>query len=114
MICLKLKTLRNVLFLSATLPLLAACQSACSGDARTDDYWCARSNLNKGVYAAQTAKLQSVASLRQHEQQDARALLSQRQAELAAARASSASSTEIARLEAEVASLRLQVQSLMQ
>ena len=106
--------IRSILLLGAALPLLAACQSTCSGDARFDDYWCARSNLNKGVYAAQTAQLRSTASLKQTEQQQARALLSQRQADLAAARASSASSTQIARLEAEVASLRVQVQSLMQ
>ena len=96
-----------------TVPLLTACQSTCTGDARYDDYWCARNNLNKGVYRAQTAQLRSIASSRQQELQRAKSLLARRQQELAAARKRQAPGDQIATLEREIASLRAQIQSMM-
>ncbi|SFO15328.1 hypothetical protein SAMN04488056_103364 [Cohaesibacter marisflavi] len=122
--------------LGALLPLLAACQTtSCTGDARYDDYWCARSNLNNGVYQQQTNQLQSIASHRQYQAANAqanmydekanlsarqaelnrlRAALAQRQQQLSSARANNGTAEQISRLEADVAALRAQVETLMQ
>ncbi|WP_319483855.1 hypothetical protein [uncultured Cohaesibacter sp.] len=121
-------TLVPGLALGALLPLLAACQSTCTGDARFDDYWCARSNLSNGVYQQQTNQLQSIAAQRQYQEANAeanlyaqqgeltrvRAALAAKQNELAAARSNNGPANQIARLEAEVAALRSQVETLMQ
>lgn len=100
--------------LIATAPLLAACQSTCTGDARSDNYWCARGNLKNGTYAAQTSQLQMIAYDRQAELARAKANLAQKQAELDAARSGGGDDSRIASLEAEVKALQAQIQAMMQ
>ncbi len=94
-------TLKSItaLCLLATAPMLSACQSTCTGDARYDNYWCARGNLRNGTYAAQTNQLQMIAY--------------DRQAELEAARSGGADDARIASLEAEVKALQQQIQAMM-
>lgn len=98
----------------SALPMLTACQSTCTGDARYDNYWCAKGNLKQGVYAAQTNQMRMIAYDRQAELERAKALLAQREAELAAARSGDGATERIASLEAEVVALRQQIQVMMQ
>lgn len=84
------------------------------GDARFDNYWCARGNLKNGTYAAQTNQLQMIAYDRQAELARTKATLAQKQAELEAARSGGGDSARIASLEAEVKALQGQIQAMMQ
>jgi len=102
------------LCLLAAAPLLSACQSTCTGDARYDNYWCARGNLKNGTYAAQTNQLRMIAYDRQAELARSKALLAQKRAELEAARSGGADDARIASLEAEVKALQQQIQAMMQ
>ena len=108
-----MRTAAAVCFLAAA-PMLTGCQSTCTGDARYDNYWCARGNLKQGVYAAQTNQMRMIAYDRQAELDRVKALLAQRETELAAARSGDTAVDKIASLEAEVAGLRQQIQAMMQ
>lgn len=92
--------------------LTTGCQSGCTGDPRSDNYWCARQNLHGGTYARQTNELRSIASSRQSEEAGMRQRLSALQAKLAAARASNTSGPEVQQLQAEISSLKSQIQGL--
>lgn len=91
----------------AAIPLFSGCQSSCTGDARFDGYYCARSNLSNGVYAEQTNDLRRTADSRQAQESTLRRQYNNAQARLRAARANAATPTaDVLRLEREVNSLQ--------
>ncbi|PRX10066.1 UNVERIFIED_ORG: hypothetical protein BCL66_105252 [Martelella mediterranea] len=111
------RTLRTITIAGVMLTGIAAtsgCQSSCTGDPRSDNYWCARSNLDSGNYARQTASLRLEASQKQAELAALQSRLRKTNAQLAAARSSNASSNEVQKLQSEVASLQRQVSALKQ
>lgn len=86
---------------------LTGCQSSCTGDARFDGYYCARSNISNGTYSQQTAQLRQTAASRQAKASQLRQQYNQAQARLRAARNNRATpAADILRLEQEVNSLQ--------
>ena len=106
------KTFATLGFCVALPIALAGCQSTCTGDPRFDNYWCARSNLHGGVYAQQTDQLRRTAAERQSEAATLKRQLQTRQSRLTSARARNASPSEVHQLEAEITSLRQQINYL--
>lgn len=102
----------GVLLVALSGLFTTGCQSGCTGDPRSDNYWCARQNLNSGTYARQTNELRSIASTRQSEEAGMRNRLNALQSQLSAARAANASGPDVQRLEAEISSLKSQIRGL--
>ncbi|MHC5307921.1 OmpH family outer membrane protein [Bartonella sp. LJL80] len=90
-----------------TTTALSGCQSSCTGDARFDGYYCARSNISNGTYTQQTAQLRQTANSRQAQADQLRRKYNSAQARLRTARSNpSTSASEVLRLEREVNSLQ--------